>query len=201
MALTTSEIRRIKYELGYNVLDVGAEPYIGISALFERVIQPYLTAGAVTTSSTAVVAVSSPVPVTLTLASGSGFSLFDRVVIDVDGRQEFATVQTIAGTSLTVQLSKAHSGTYPVTVEGGESVVRELLRECIRLGGSGGLISNSASKAGLKKVDEVEFFGDTISTSVTSQQRRELAHWRDELASALGVPNLRATNSGGMALY
>lgn len=197
MSLLPSEVRRIRFELGYNVLSVGAEPYVGVTQLFEQVIQPYLTAGASTTSSTAVVASSSAAPVAITLASATGFNVFDRVVVDVDGRQEFATVSAVSGATITVQLSLAHSGTYPVTVEGGESIVREILRECIRLGGGGGLISSAASKAGLKKVDEIEFFGDSSNVTITAQQRRELARWRDDLASALGVENLRASSGGG----
>ena len=63
MALTSAEVRRIRYELGYNVLAVGAEPYVGVTQLFEQVIQPYLTAGASTTSSTAVVASSTGAPI------------------------------------------------------------------------------------------------------------------------------------------
>lgn len=197
MALTDSEVRRIKYELGYPLVSVGAEPYIGVAAIFEQVIQPYLTAGAVTTSATAVTAASTATPVTLTLASATGFADFARVVIDVDDRQEFATVQHMSGSAMTVLLRKAHSGTYPVTVEAGESIVREILRECVRLGGGGGLVSNAASKAGLKKVDEIEFFGDSSGITITAQQRKELARWRDDLAMALGVENLRGIRGGG----
>jgi len=197
MALTSAEVRRIRYELGYNVLAVGAEPYVGVTQLFEQVIQPYLTAGASTTSSTAVVASSTGAPVTLTLASATGFNVFDRAVVDVDGRQEFATVSAVAGSTITVQLSLAHSGTYPVTVEGGESIVREILRECIRIGGGGGLLSKSAGKAGLKKVDEVEFFGSSTSTTIAAQQRKMLDYWRNELAAALGVENMRQTGGVG----
>lgn len=197
MALLDSEVRRIRYELGYNVLDVGAEPYIGVTALFEQVIKPHVTAGAATTSSTAVSAATTPTPVAITLASATGFVAGGRVVVDVDARQEYATIQSLVGAVATMQLAKAHSGTYPVTVEGGESIVREILRECIRLGGGGGLISSAASKAGLKKVDEIEFFGDSSNVTITAQQRRELARWRDDLASALGVENLRASSGGG----
>ncbi len=72
MALTTAEVRRVKYELGYNTLAVGAEPYFSYVSVFDQVIQPYLTAGTATTSDTEVDAVSAgdpPSPVTLTLAS------------------------------------------------------------------------------------------------------------------------------------
>ena len=43
MALTDVELAAVKRELGFNVLAVGAEPYIGVAALFESVIAPNLT--------------------------------------------------------------------------------------------------------------------------------------------------------------
>lgn len=43
MALLDSELARIKWHLGFNLLDVGATPYIGVAAIFEQVIQPTLT--------------------------------------------------------------------------------------------------------------------------------------------------------------
>ena len=81
MALLTSEIQRIKFELGYNVLAVGAEPYVGVTQLFEQVIAPYTQGGAATTSATAVPAASAPPPVALTLTDATGFHAGDAVVI------------------------------------------------------------------------------------------------------------------------
>lgn len=43
MALTTAELTRIKAELGFNVLQSGAEPYIGVTLLFEQIIAVYMT--------------------------------------------------------------------------------------------------------------------------------------------------------------
>jgi len=62
MALLASELIRLKAELGFNVLSVGAEPYISIVALFDQVIAPFMTAGVVTTSTTSVTAQGSPTP-------------------------------------------------------------------------------------------------------------------------------------------
>ena len=56
MALLTSELMRIRAELGYNALGVGAEPYVGITAVFDQIVKVYLNAGATTTSATAVTA-------------------------------------------------------------------------------------------------------------------------------------------------
>lgn len=202
MALLDSEIERIRFELGYPVLTNGAEPYIGISPIFDNVIQPYVSAGASTTSATAVTAASTPTPVTLTLTSASGFSAGCRVVVDVDGRQEFATVQSISGSTIVVHLSNTHSGTYPVTVEGGETIIREILRHLIKLGTVGGLQDQAMSSAGIKKVDEIEFFGDSRTTvSRQLQLERAKTYWRDELASALGLANLRGGSGQAIANY
>ncbi len=56
MALLDSEIARIKAELGYNLLTTGAVPYIGVTQVFEQVIQQNVLAGAKTTSATVVTA-------------------------------------------------------------------------------------------------------------------------------------------------
>ncbi len=195
MALLTSEITRIKYELGFNVLSLGAEPYIGITRLFENIIQPYTLAGATTTSSTTVEAAETPkIPEqrSITLASAIGFSSGDRVVVDVDGLQETATVQSLSGSSVVLLLAKAHAGTYPVTVEGGESIIRELLaqiRACTEK------LTRAIGYAGVKKVDEIEFFSpkemaNTLGAFGGIYQEREV--FRLELAELLGIEYLRA---------
>lgn len=194
MALTTGELTRLRYELGYNVLGVQAEPYVTYFASLDRVVTLYLSAGAVTSSSTVVAAATTPTPVTLTLASATGFALFDNVVIDVDARQEKARVETIVGSTITVILSKAHTGTYPVTVEGGESIIRELLQRCREAADKIG--TSALSAAGIKKVDEIEFFGDQKGTAQFDKVSAMLRHWRNELASALGVVNLREHRRG-----
>ncbi len=200
MALLDSEILRIKYELGYPLMAIGAEPRIDHVAIFDQVVQPYLETGAATTSSTAVTAASTPTPVTLTLASGTGFASGAVVVIDVDSRQERVTAQNVSGASLTVLLSLAHTGTYPVTVEGGEAIVREILA---RLRDIGGQVTQSASTAGLKSVGRgaVEWYEGGSSSSFESLIATQ-ASQRDELASAIGVPNLRNQRGGAyLSLY
>lgn len=201
MALLTSEITRIKYELGYNVLAAGAEPYIRVHAVFDQVIAAYMTSGATTTSSTAVTAASVATPVTLTLASATGFAEGAKVVIDVDGRQEIATAQTLSGTSLTLALTKTHSGTYPVSVEGGESIVRELL---LKIKSVSDEMTQALGEGALKKVDEVEFYPSGTKTTF-GNLGDQLRYWRNELALCLGVVNLRDVRGGNagqnIALY
>ncbi|HEY3495276.1 MAG TPA: hypothetical protein VGK73_11345 [Polyangiaceae bacterium] len=196
MALLDSEVARIKAELGYNLLTTGAVPYIGVTQVFEQVIQENVLAGATTTSSTSVTAASSPTPVTLTLASVTGFTAGDRAVVDVDTRQELATVQAVGVSSITLLLSKAHTGTYPVTVEGGESLVRECLRRIIDVKTS---LGSSQGEGALKKVDEIEFY--QTGSSLFGTLGNQLMFWRNELAAALGVPNLWDNRSCQVAVY
>jgi hypothetical protein len=202
MALLPSEIQRIKYEIGYNIIGVGAEPYISIYAVFDQVIAAYITAGSATTASTAVIASTTPAPASITLASSSGFAEGARVVVDVDIRQEIATVQSLSGAVATVLLTKAHTGTYPVTVEGGESIVREILKELRDVQSK---LLAAAGTAGLKRAEDIEWFqglNGVGSQLATIKEQREL--YRDELASALGVVNLhryRAMSSLSPVLY
>jgi hypothetical protein len=204
VALLQSELARLKTELGYNALTLSALPYAadGITQLFEQVVQPYLQAGELNHSSTAVVAPSSGAPavVTLTLlTTPTAIVQGDRLIVDQDGFQEAAHVQNVTLTTVTLALSKAHAGTYPVTVEGGEAIVRYYLGQCIAIADR---IVRAAGRAGVKKADEVEFF-----PSMSNQRGAidDLIHlqryWRQELASAVGVANLRdgrgASGGGG----
>lgn len=208
MALLQSELDLIRFELGWNELTTGAEPFIGITALFDRVVAPYLRAGLITSSSTSVTAATTPTQVNLTLAAVSGTNTQgdavsvhagDRLVIDVDSAQEIATVESISGSVVTLLLSNAHAGTYPVTVEGGESIVRGILRNCRAVGVK---IASAMTRAGLKKVDEIEFFasstgGSTVFSDLVGQQR----YWRSELYRALfgiGDRSLVGGGSGGL---
>jgi hypothetical protein len=185
VALLTAEIERCKAELGYNLIGVG-QPYIDTTSIFEQVIQVYLSAGATTTSSTAVTITAAGTPQTITLASATGFDEGARVVVDVDGRQEKLTIQTLSGASLTAQFAKTHSGTYPVTVEGGESLVREKLGD---IWTARVTRSKSQGRGGLKAiVGDVEFYESGQSAFAASSA--EIDVLRDELAAILGIANL-----------
>jgi hypothetical protein len=185
MALTDSEVNRVRAELGYNLLSTGAEPWISSTQVFDQIIQPFLIDGASTTSSTAVTVATTPTPVTLTLVSGTGFSAFDRVAIDVDARLETPTIQSISGNSIVVALTKTHSGTYPVAVEGGSSIVRDILN---RIAGVKTRMASAFGAGALKKVDEIEFHPNGTLTLFGSLGS-ELSYWREELAAVLGIPS------------
>lgn len=186
MALSDGEVARIKSELGYNLIAGDVSLYVnGWTAIFEVAIQPYLDAGTATTSATAVTAASAYTPVALTLTSATGFASGARVVIDVDSRKETATIQNLSGTSMTVQLRLAHSGTYPVVLaDSGEAIVREILAKIASVKTTMG---ETFGEGSIKKVDELEFYDSGSATfgSLGSQ----LSWWREELASTIGVPS------------
>lgn len=187
MALSTAELTRIKFELGYNVLSLGAEPFIGVAMIFEQIVAVYMTAGAATTSATAVTAAGSPTPVAITLTSATGFAAGARVWVDVDERMESPTVQSISGAAITIALEKEHSGTYPVSVDGGEAMVREMLA---RISDVKTELGSTFGEGALKKVDEVEFYQPSGNKTIFGVLGDQLMFWRDELASLLGVANM-----------
>jgi hypothetical protein len=198
MALTASELQRVRFETGYNVLSAGAEPYISYVAVFDKVIQQYINGAAKTTSATPVAASTAFTPATLTLADPTGFTAFDRVVVDVDDRLEVATPQSLSGASLTLLLRRPHSGTYPISVESGETIVREKLRQILIFQGE---LTASPGTGALKQVDEIQFYG-VGERSGFAVARSDLMALRDELAGALGVANLwrERTGGGGIAV-
>lgn len=194
MALLPSEILRAKLETGFNVLTIGAEPYIGISQLWDLVIAPNLSAGAITTSTTQVSAASPPALVTLTLASAVGFAAGARVVIDVDARQEVVSVESLSGSALSALLSKDHGGTYQLTVEGGESIVREYLTRIREVKAQ---MATAFGTGTLKQVDEIQFYQLANGQTLFGALGDQLMYWRDELASALGIVSLWRQKRGG----
>jgi len=200
MALSQAELQRIKAELGWNVLSTAAEPFIGVAMVFDQVIASYLLAGADTTSATTVPETTEPKQRTITLASATGFAAGNRVWVDVDDRAESTTIQSLTGTVATVVLSRPHSGTYPVYVDGGEAIVRELLG---RIRDTKKELAGIYGEGALKKVDEVEFY-QTGMTAFGSTAK-VLMFWRDELASALGDVSLnkwrRRSGGGSMSVY
>ena len=197
--LSDAEIAFLKAELGYNVLSIGAEPYVGITSLFTQVVQANVFGGAETTSTTTVAASSAPAPVAITLASATGFAAGDRVVIDVDSRQETATLQSLSGAAATFLLSLAHSGTYPVAQESPLTLVRHAMSQIRRINGAGGILQSAAAQSGIKKVDEVEFFGDGTAGTQFKSKLEALTYWRNFLANLIGVENRNgvATSGGG----
>lgn len=198
--LLDSEIARIKAELGFNLLTIGAIPYIGITAMFEQVIQNNVGTGASTTSSTAVSAAATPTPVSLTLTSATGFQAGQRVVVDVDDLQEIATVRSISGASISVALKLSHAAGYPVTVESGETLVRESLK---MIRDTKAKLEQQFGTGALKQVDEVQWY-EARGQTAFGILGDNLNYWRDELAARLGIASMWGMRRGAaqqMSVY
>ncbi len=197
MSLTSAEILRLKIELGFNGLSYMAEPWIGTSQIFTQIIAPYLDSSVTTTSSTAVTAATTPTPIALTLASATGFATGDRVYVDVEDRMESTVIQSLSGAVATVQLSAAHNGTYRFDRDSGESIVREYLGQIKRVKSD---MAGAMGTGALKQVDEIQWYqsGNKTQFGILGD---ELMFWRDELAAAVGAPNMwRRRRSGGSSI-
>ncbi len=197
MPLTTAEVERIKFELGYNLITVG-QPYIGTSSLFEQVIQPYLSSGAATTSDTSVTG--DGTPQAITLDDATDFTAGARVTVDVDALAEACTIRSVDGSDIVLVLRKTHTGTYPVAQDGGDTIVREKLSEIWTARVTRG---KAQGRGALKAITgDVEWYDSGQSAFASSTQEIDIL--RDELAALLGVENRwRRRQSAGsrMSVY
>ena len=164
--LTADEMWRVKAELFDNVLGFGAEPYIGVRAIYD-VIQQNVTSSSVppTTSATAVTTAG---PNVLTLASVNGLVASSRVVLDVDNAREVVTVRAVSGSTISVVCTKTHSGTYPVEVESALTIVRGILADLEALDQQERI---TIPNGGVKRVDEHCAHGREVGASDGAGQR------------------------------
>lgn len=195
--LTTDEMARVRAELFDNVLGVGAVPWIDVRSIYD-VIRDNVSSSstAATTSSTTV---STAGATTLTLASVTGLASGTRVVLDVDASREVVTVRAVSGSTVSVICAKTHSGTYPVEIESALTIVRGLLADLEALDQQERLM---VPQAGVKIVDEIEFFGAAeggVQQSLTARRNA----LRQRLASATGLTgilrDLAARARGGVS--
>lgn len=199
MALTDDELQRVRAELADNVLDLGALPYIGHRNIYD-VIKANVSASSVaaTSSSTAVTAAGAT---TLTLGTTSGLVAGTKVQLDADDARETVSVRAVSGSTISVVCRKTHSGTYPVEVESGLTLVRGCLADLAVLQDR---VNDAAASAGIKKVDEVEFFGPADGRSVLDELRRAQYARRLDLARLCGLGAILGINSrhgGSVEVY
>lgn len=198
--LEDADVVRIRAELGDNIVAALANPYIGVRAVYD-VIQSYVqTDVSATSSATSVTAAG---PVSLTLGSVTGLAAGSRVVVDVDDQREVCTVRSVAGSAVSVMCRKTHSGTYPVEVENPLTIVRGILADLETIAQRERVLYSSA---GIKSVDEIEFFGRSEGGTLSSiDEARTRARMR--LAQACGVVWIangeaaRAAGGGSFEVY
>lgn len=197
--LSDGELQRLRYELGFNVVGIGAEPYID-HAQIPSTIQSYLFSDvqAVAYSATAV---TTPGSVDLHLDCVTGISQGTPVVIDCDDSFERVTVKKVNALEslITVNCKRLHGTPFPVEIESGLSMVRVKLWTLASLEGR---ILDAADAAGLKSVDEV-VFQDAKATSVLATLLRQQQVHRRELASLVNLNDVLSPtgSNAGFALY
>lgn len=197
--LTTDEIKRIGAELGIDVLAPLAFPYAQAFTSYMTIILDYVQSSdvaAVTSSTT----VSSAGPTLITPSSTTGFVAGMKIVLDCDASRETVTLRAVVGGAFSVVCRKTHSGTYPIEVESGLTLVRGLLSDLVLLEE---IERDGWPSLGLKKVDEVEWFGASEGGDLSQRARAARAAGRDRLAVMVGLTDVlnaqRAMQSGGGA--
>lgn len=213
MALRNEEILRLKFELGYNITGVGAEPYISYAAVFDRAVQPYLVDSG-TTSTTTVAASAAGAAVAVTLAANPAsitatqalsFVPGSNVVVDVGPLQETSVILSMSGLVVTLTLTLTHGpASYPVLLNGGEQTIRDIFT---RLDNIKSIMTSLAPlTAGVRKVDEAELFSSSKRKSMSRFD--ELVYQRTvarrDLAGALGVayiPDVRTRGGASFEVY
>ncbi len=109
-------------------------------------------------------------------------------------------MRAVSGNTISVYLTKAHTGSYPVVVEAGESIVRDLLGKIRAVKDE---MASTLGEGSLKQVDEIQFYA-VKSKSLFGILGDQLMYWRDELAAALGIPSmwrLRAAGAQSLSVY
>jgi hypothetical protein len=172
MALTDYEVQSLRAHLGFGNVGANAYPYTpdGFREVFRDVIAPNLEDGPETTAATAITAGSTT---TVTPASMTGITVGARLVVDVGDDAEIVLVRSVTLTTFTAKFALAHPASgYPVAVMSGVQRVRLLLHACDKAWQTANSSTVSES-AGLKKVDEIEWFAPG---AVRLETR---AHYRD----------------------
>lgn len=180
--LTDDELARIKREVLDNVMDYGATPYISVLSVYS-IIRDHVISSTVapTMSSTAVTSAGAAV---LTLASITDYASGQRVVLDVDDARETVTIRNVIGSTVDVVCRYLHSGVYPVEVESPLTIVRGLLSDLISMEQ---YQRKAPASAGLKRVDEVEWFGAQGEKTIGAELAARRQALRMELAEACGI--------------
>lgn len=190
--LTADEMARIKLELGDTVLNVGAEPWIGIRSVWDVIRTNVISSDTAATSSSTTVSAAGPT--SITVASATDLSAGVVVQIDVGAQRESVEIRSVSGSVLSVICDKTHTGEYPVQIESALTLVRGVLSDLRRLEQINTLDSFSA--LGLRRVDEVEW--DERGAGYWLEWGK--AQLRRRLATACGVGWIYSASRGSSAL-
>jgi hypothetical protein len=196
MALTDDEMQRVRRELDENVLDIGAEPYVWHKRIFD-VIKSNVSASATAATSTSTAITNALIAAgttTITVVSASGLSVGTKVQLDVDGSRETCTIKSLSGLVIGLNPRKTHAGTYPVEIESALTMLRGLLWDLSFVQDQ---INVARASGGIKRADEVEFFGPNDGGGRVAQLREEQRRLRNDLAGMLNMREMAKAARGG----
>ena len=188
--LTDDEIARIKTELWDHVLSIGAEPYIGFHPVFNTV-RDYVLSSATPATSSSTAVTTAPVQTTLVVVDATGYTVGCKIVVDCDDSREVCSVRSLATNVVGVSLRKNHAGTYPVEIESPRTIVRGILFDLSKLETT---IADALDTSGVKRADEVEFFGPNDGGNTVTQLLASQYKLRLELARRVGLGAYAARN-------
>lgn len=213
MALLQSELQALRFHLGFNQELISAQAYLwdGVTQTLEQIVAVYLQSGWLAHTPTAVVASPLPSPpttVTLTMNEGvSGvynnvavaFNVGDTIVVDQGIQQEYSFVQVVTQPNqIQCALQNAHSGTYPVTVEGGETIIRKCLTRLLRIELEMDAYRKAAGVSAAGGPTGVKFYASNGSQKSRWGELQEMyKFWRAELALSVGIGYPRSKMGGG----
>jgi hypothetical protein len=173
-SLTTAEIEALRFFLGYGNISIGGYPYTpdGFFELFNSVVAPNLTSGEETTATTAIVAGSTT---TVTPVSMTSIVVGSKLVVDVGAAAEVVSVKSVTGSTFSASFVSAHPASgYPVALFSGVARCRMLLDRADRAWTAMQDVGDIASTAGLKKVDEIEWYGSGTGGNQVLSGREQL---------------------------
>lgn len=159
MALSTEEIESLRFHLGYGNIGAMGAPYTPDTflELFSQVVSPNLSTGSETSATSNI---SAGTTVVVTPAAMTGIASYVTLVVDVGEEAETVVVKAATGSTFTAKFEKAHtSAGYPIATMSGTARLRMLLWDADaawKALSAKGIIS----RAGIKIVDEIEFFGE-----------------------------------------
>lgn len=194
MALTTAEQESLRFHLGYGNIGAAGAPYTpdGYLEIIDQVVSANLSTGTETSATTSVSANSTT---TVTPAAMTGIAANVSLVVDVGDEAEVVVVKAVSGSTFTAKFEKAHTTAgYPISTMCGVARCRMMLWDADKAWGKLQELG-IVSRAGIKRADEVEFFG---KGSYLDERKSHYIGIVSSLASLVQVaPKWADTRGGG----
>lgn len=192
MTLSSAEIDRLRFHLGYGNLAVGADLYTrdGFLALFEQVVSLYLNTGTETSATTVITA---GAITEVTPAAMTDIAVYGQLIVDVGDDAEQVMVQAVTGSTFTARFAKAHAATgYPIATESGLARLRLLLWDADKAYRDM-YSSDTAATSGIKQIDK----GDVIFFGGSSVLKGRFDHYMGIVSAIASLVHVAPAWAGG----